>query len=130
MEHFYTINILTLNQDKTKFMVIVKPNKRHMTTELVLNTTDFIIKQVDKVNILGIYLTVGLSHTATVNSVISKVNFRLKLHRNFFRYTSKRTSLTVMNACILSVFKYACPVLIDSNINLQKKLNTLLIKCT
>ena len=36
----------------------------------------------------------------------------------------------VMNACILSVFKYACPVLIDSNINLQQKLNTLLIKCT
>ena len=130
LEHFYTINKLTLNQDKTKFMVIVKPSKRHMTNELVLNTTDFIIRQVDKVKILGIYFTAGLSHTATVNSVISRVNFRLKILRNVFRYTSKRTSLMIMNACILSIFKYACPVLIDSNINLQHKMNTLLIKCT
>ena len=75
LEHFYTINKLTLNQDKTKFMVIVKPNKRHLTNELVLNTTDFVIKQVDKVKILGIYFTAGLSHTATVNAIISKVNF-------------------------------------------------------
>ena len=111
-------------------MVIVKPNKRHLTNEVVLDTTDFVIKQVDKVKILGIYFTAGLSHTATVNAIISKVNFSLKILRNVFKYTSKRTSLMVMNACILSVFKYACPILIDSNIYLQQKLNTLLIKCT
>ena len=56
LEHFYTINKLTLNQDKTKFMIIVKPNKRLMTTDIVLNTTDYIIRQVDKVKILGIFL--------------------------------------------------------------------------
>ena len=36
----------------------------------------------------------------------------------------------IMNACILSIFKYACPILIDANVNLQQKMNTLLIKCT
>ena len=35
-----------------------------------------------------------------------------------------------MNSIIISVFKYSCPLLIDSNKLLINKLNTLLLKCS
>ena len=60
-------------------MIICKSTKRQITADIVLNTSDFVIRQVDKVKILGIFFTSGLSHIATVNSVISKVNFRLEI---------------------------------------------------
>ena len=36
----------------------------------------------------------------------------------------------LFNSLIISVFKYACPILINSGYYLLKKLNTLLLKCT
>ena len=36
----------------------------------------------------------------------------------------------LINSIILSVFKYSCPLLIDSNKSHINKLNTLLLKCT
>ena len=68
LEHYYTINKLTLNKDKTKFMIVCKPTKRPTTADIVLNKSDSVIRQCDKVKILGIFVTAGLSHIATVNS--------------------------------------------------------------
>ena len=130
LEQYYKINKLTLNPDKTKFMIICKPSTRHLTKNIVLNTTDYVINQCDKVKILGIFISAGLSHLATINQIISKVNYRLNLLKKVFKYTKHRTSLMVMNSVIISVFKYACPIIIDANASLHKKLNTLLLRCS
>ena len=36
----------------------------------------------------------------------------------------------VMNSVVMSVFKYACPIIIDANVSIHKKLNTLLLRCS
>ena len=111
-------------------MIVCRPSIRHVTKDIVLDTTDYTIKQCDKVKILGIFITAGLSHLATVNLIVSKVNFRLNLIRKVLKYTNRRTSLMIMNSVIISVFKYACPIIIDANVCLHRKLNTLLLKCS
>ena len=40
LEGYYNLNKLTLNSDKTKFMIICKPSLRHLTTQMVLKTTN------------------------------------------------------------------------------------------
>ena len=45
LENFYNLNKLTLNSDKTKFMVTCKPNIRCNTINRKLNTTQYVIEQ-------------------------------------------------------------------------------------
>ena len=47
LEQYYKINKLTLNPDKTKFMIVCRPSTRHLTKDIVLDTTDYTIKQCD-----------------------------------------------------------------------------------
>ena len=96
-------------------MIICKPLLRHYTTDMVLKTTNYTIEQSKKVKVLGVYITSGLSNDATVNDMISKINFRLHLIRKVIRYTNYRTSRMVMNSIIISVFNYGSPLLINSN---------------
>ena len=77
LEQFYNINKLTLNQDKTKFMVICQASKRNLVNNIKLHNTNFIIEQSSKIKILGIYFSSGLTQIATCNNIISKVNNRL-----------------------------------------------------
>ena len=74
LEQFYNINTLTLNQDKTKFMVICQASKRNLVNNIKLHTTNFIIELSSKIKILGIYFSSGLTQIATCNNIISKVN--------------------------------------------------------
>ena len=47
-----------------------------------------------------------------------------------FRFADKKTKIILMNALVISVFRYGCPLLINSNQKLISKLQTLLMKCT
>ena len=77
LENYYELNKLTLNSDKTKFMIICKPNLRKDTINIQVKTTSYIIEQSNKVKILGMYITTGLCNSANINNIISKVNYRL-----------------------------------------------------
>ena len=130
LEKFYELNKLTLNSDKTKFMFICKPNLRNNTNDIQLETTDYSIEQSTKVKILGMYISAGLCNNANINSIISKVNYRLNILRKVLKYTNYRTSKMLVNSIIISVFKYGCPLLINSNTQSLNKINSLLLKCT
>ena len=97
---------------------------------MVLKTTNYTIEQSKKIKVLGVYITSGLSNEATVNDMISKINFRLHLIKKVIKYSNYRTAKMVMNSIVLSVFNYGSPLLINSNVRSLQKLNTLLIKCT
>ena len=75
------------------------------------------------------YITSGLSNHANINNIISKVNYRLSLLKVIFKFTERRTKLILINSIIVSVFRYCCPLLIDSNCTSLNKLQTLLMKC-
>ena len=76
------------------------------------------------------YFTSGLTNTANINNIISKVNYRLSVLKGIFKFSDQKTRLILMDSLVISVFRYCCPLLIDSNINLIAKLQTLLMKCT
>ena len=77
LEAFYNINKLRINPDKSKFMVVCKPKYRKITNNMVLVTNNYTIKQEPKIKILGTFLTSGLTNTATLNLMVSKINYRL-----------------------------------------------------
>ena len=83
MEGFYNLHKLTLNSDKTKFMIMCKPFSRNQTSKISLYTTQFVIEQSKKIKVQGVYLTSGLCNEATINNMVSKINFGL-----FMKYTN------------------------------------------
>ena len=99
------MNKLLLNADKTKLLITCKPKYRNCTTQITLQASQYTITQSSKVKVLGIYITSGLTNTATINNVISKVNFRLSVLREVFKYTKYRTKLMLTNAIIMSVIR-------------------------
>ena len=119
-----------MNPDKSKLMIVCKPNKRQYISNISLVTSEHIIEQVTKVKALGIYITNGLTNMAMVNNIISKVNYRLTVLRGIFNFCNTRTKTILMNSLVVSIFRYCSPLLINSNLNLISKLQTQLLKCT
>ena len=124
LESYYNLNKLKLNPDKSKLMIVCKPNKRQDISTISLVTSEHTIEQVTKIKALGIYITNGLTNQAMVNNIISKVNYRLSVLRGIFKFCNIRTKTILMNSLVVSIFRYCSPLLINSNLNLISKLQT------
>ena len=60
--------------------------------------------------------------------MVSKINYRLAVLRPVLAIANIRTKLILVNSLIISIFKYACPLLIDSSLTQLNKMQTLLMK--
>ena len=85
LDEFYNINKLLINSDKSKLLIITKPGQRHLSNHIKLQTTKYVIEQTQKIKELGIFITSGFSNLATINNIISKVNYRLLVLREVFK---------------------------------------------
>ena len=103
---------------------------RHLCINIKLHTSQYIIEQSTKIKILGIFITSGFSNIATINNIISKVNYRLNTLKEIFKYSSARTKRILTNSIIISVIRQAAPILINSNNSLISKLQVVLMKCS
>merc|ERR1711954_1973 len=130
IECFYSINKLKLNPDKTRLMVVCRPNRRDEVKNFVLKAGDYIIEQKDKIKVLGIFFTSGLTNHVNISNIISKVNFRMFSMREAFKFSSKKSKIIFFKSMVLSVIRYCSPLLVDSDAKLIDKLQTLLMKCT
>ena len=119
-----------INSDKSKLLLITKPTLRHLWKNIKLHTSQYIIEQSIRIKVLGIYITSGFSNIATINNIISKVNYCLNILKEIFKYSSVRTKKILTNSIIVSVIRYAAPILINSNNTLISKLQVVLIKCS
>ena len=104
LESYYNINFLKINPDKTKFIITCKPMHRQATQDIIIQAGKYIIKQSDKLKILGIYITNSLDQTPNVNNVISKVSHRINILNKITKYTNIKTSLILYNSLVISVF--------------------------
>merc|ERR1712177_55040 len=111
-------------------MVVCRPNRREETKNFVLGAGKYIIKQKDKIKVLGIYFTSGLSNHANISNIISKVNFRMHTMREALRFSDKNTKIIFLKSMVISIFRYCSPILIDTDVKMLDKLQTLLMKCT
>merc|ERR1711954_166735 len=130
VECFYTINKLKLNPDRTRLMVVCRPNRRDEVKNFTLKAGEYIIEQKDKIKVLGIYFTSGLTNHVNISNIISKVNFRMYSMREAFNFSNKKSKIIFFKSMVLSVIRYCSPISIDSDAKLIDKLQTLLMKCT
>ena len=98
LEEFYNINKLLINSDKSKLLIITKPAQRYLYNNIELQTTQYIIEQTHKIKVLGIFITSGFSNLATINNIISKVNYRQLVLREVFKYSAYRTKIILTNS--------------------------------
>merc|ERR1712115_313235 len=107
-----------------------RQNKRDEVKNFVLRAGEYIIEQKDKIKVLGIYFTSGLTNHVNISNIISKVNFRMYSMREAFNFLSKKSKIIFFKSKVLSVIRYCSPILIDSDAKMIDKLQTLLMKCT
>merc|ERR1711954_532362 len=96
----------------------------------VLKAGDYIIEQKDKIKVLGVFFTSGLTNHVNISNIISKVNFRMYSMREAFKFSSKNSKIIFFKSMVLSVIRYCSPLLVDRDAKLIDKLQTLLMKCT
>merc|ERR1712240_665009 len=130
IESFYDINRLKLNPDKSRLMVVCRPNRRGEIRNFVLKAGDYIIEQKDKIKVLGVLFTSGLSTHANISNIISKVNYRMYTMREAFSFANKNSKIIFLKSMVISIIRYCSPILIDSEAKILDKLQTQLMKCT
>merc|ERR1711954_2013 len=96
----------------------------------VLKAGDYIIEQKDKIKVLGIFFTSGLTNYVNISNIISKVNFRMYTMKEAFNFSSKKSKIIFVKSMVLSIIRYCSPILIDNDVKMIDKLQTLLMKCT
>merc|ERR1712240_711096 len=124
IEGFYAINRLKLNPDKTRLMVVCKPNRREEVRNFVLRAGDYIIGQKDKIKVLGIFFSSGLTNHVNVSNIISKVNFGMFAMREAFKFSNKKSKIIFFKSMVLSVIRYCSPLLVDGDAKIIDKLQT------
>merc|ERR1712240_813259 len=106
---FYAINKLKLNPDKTRLMVVCRPKRRDEVKNFVLRAGDYIIEQKDKIKVLGVFFTSGLTNHVNISNIISKVNFRMYSMREAFNFSSKKSKIIFFKSMVLSIIRYCSP---------------------
>ena len=76
------------------------------------------------------YISSCLSNIHNANALVSKINHRLFTLKKVTKFADMRTSKMIANSIILSVFKYSCPLMINSDIIIINKISSLLLKCS
>ena len=111
-------------------MVVCRPNRRAEVKNFVLKAGDYIIEQKEKTKVLGIFFTSGLSNHANISNIISKVNYRMYTMREAFSFSNKNSKIIFLKSMVICIIRYCSPILIDSEVKMLDKLQTLLMNCT
>ena len=76
---YYDIDKLLINAYKSKLLIIYKPGHRNSTVQIKLQANGYIIKQLSKIKVIGIYITSGLTNNGIINNIISKINYHINV---------------------------------------------------
>ena len=76
---YYDIDKLLINAFKSKLLIIYKPGHCNSTVQIKLQANGYIIKQSSKINVIGIYITSGLTNNGIINNIISKIYFHINV---------------------------------------------------
>ena len=120
--------MLKINADKCKLIITCKPSLRHLSSNITLKPQHYVIKQTNKVKILGVFILSDLSQAANVNRIKSRVHYRLHTLKDIFTYTAFDTRLMLANSLIVSTIVYALPIMITCTQKQIQTLHTLLMR--
>ena len=107
-----------------------KVTYRKESNNLILVTCNEIIAQCNKMRVLGYIFSNTLDNQPFINNIIQKVNYRMSILKEIYKYSNFKTKNLISTSIILSTFRYVAPLLVDSNKIQLKSLQTLLLKTT
>ena len=63
-----------------------------------------------------------------INNIISKVNFRLHTIKFVAKYMNNKVKISVTNSLVISIIRYAMPLLLNINFRQINTINVLIMK--
>lgn len=106
--HWLVDNKLSLHLGKTECIIFGPKRKLKKVKEFQIQCNDHVIYSQSKIKYLGIDIDQNLSGEITVNSIIKKVNSRLKFMYRKASCLSTETRKTLTTALIQCHFDYSC----------------------
>ena len=100
-------NKLSMHPGKTELILFGSKSKLKKIKQFKVNCEGFVTEASTCVKYLGLDLDQTLSGEATVNTIVNKVNSRVKFLYRQAKYLDTKTKLTIASALILSHFDYS-----------------------
>ena len=127
LECYYGANMLKINPDKTKFLVICKESLRNRTNNIKFKAGNYIIKQEACIKILGTWLQNNRNLDRQINYIVSKASNRLHQIGELNRYTTFKSRLDLTNSIVMGILCYVLPLYYNCKISQLQKLHKLQI---
>ena len=118
-------NKLTLNTDKTKFMVIGNQTCRDKLGDVELKFGKKSIARVTSYTYLGVKLDQGLKYDLHLKAIVQRVTDKIAYLRRIRQFINSKAALNIYKNMILPILEYGDVLLVSANSNLRKKLQTL-----
>ena len=125
LSHWLNNNLLTLNYDKTKFMIFTN-RQRSTPSDINITINNKTVLQATSFKYLGLTLTPDLSWQQHIDNMITKINRRLGVLRRIKQFLNLDTRCILYTSLILPLFDYADTIWGDkNNVVLMNSLQTL-----
>ena len=125
LSHWLNDSLLTLNYDKTKFMIFTN-RQRSTPSDINITINNKTVLQATSFKYLGLTLTPDLSWQEHTDNMITKINQRLGVLRRIKQFLDLDTRCTLYTSLILPLFDYADTIWGDkNNVVLMNSLQTL-----
>ena len=128
LKHFYTINLLSMNKQKTKFTIIGSPTQVSQTKNLKINLGQDTINCDSQIRILGSLISSDNKLTSNINELISNLNFRLFNLTKIKKYTNYKSRLSYVNSFVIGKLNYMLPLLLSAPKDLVHKVHLIYMK--
>ena len=86
-------------------MIIYKNKQRKDTNKITMKANNYIVKQVNKVIILGYTIQSNLKNDAQINKLISNLNNRMYIIKKLGNKTTKNTRLMLIKSKVIGKLK-------------------------
>ena len=107
---WFDANKLTLNVDKTKFMIFGTKRILDKFTNVRLTFNNNIIERVDEFKYLGVKLDSNLSWITHIDYLCKNVSKRIGIIKRVKHFLPHQTTVMLSNALVIPHFDYGCTV--------------------
>ena len=115
LSHWLNNNLLTLNNEKTKFMIFSNKKQSQSHSDFTITVQSKKIQHEGSIKYLGITLSEDFPWYEHIDNLIKKVNQRIGVLRRIKHCLDLRTRCVLYKALILPLFDYADTIWGDKN---------------
>ena len=122
---WFKVNKLTLNIDKTKFMICGTKRTLEKFHDIKLTFNGSVIERVDEFKYLGVKLDSSLSWSARIDNLCKNVSKRTGIIKRVKNFLPHQTTVMLSNALVIPHFDYGSSVWSNFSTEFHNKLQVL-----